>query len=68
MHPNSISRQYACLRDDLRQQMSATRKWRSLPALLDELHALRQQYLVAQRALDQLTEESERLAHREPLH
>lgn len=68
MHPDRISRQYARVRDDLKQQMSTSRKWRSLPALLDELHALRQQYLAARRSLDLLTEESEKLAVRQVLH
>lgn len=68
MHPDRISRQYARVRDDLKQQMSASRKWQSLPALLDELHTLRQQYLAARRSLDLLTEESEKLAVRPVLH
>lgn len=68
MHPDRISRQYKRVRDDLKQQMSTSRKWQSLPALLDELHKLRQQYLAARRSLDLLTEESEKLALREVLH
>jgi hypothetical protein len=68
MHPETISRRYAQLRAEIKGQMSASQKWRNLPAMLDQLHMLRTQYLAAQRSFDLLTEDSEKLAFRTALH
>lgn len=68
MHPESFSRRYALLQAEIKQQMSACEKWRTLPALLDQLHTLRKQYFAAKRCLNLLTEDSEKLASRQLVH
>jgi len=68
MHLQEISRRYVLLQAEIKKQMSSSQKWRQLPASLDRLNTLRQQYLAAKRSFDLLTEEGEKLAHHRPVH
>jgi len=68
MHLQEISRRYVLLQADIKKQMSSSQKWRQLPASLDRLNTLRQQYLAAKRSFDLLNEEGEKLAHHQPVH
>ncbi len=41
MNSTQIALRYQALFDDMKRRMNSTGKWRGLPALLDEMHALR---------------------------
>lgn len=68
MNPKNLSRRYVLLQAEIKSLMSSSEKWRALPAMLDQLHLLRTQYLAAHRSLECLTEDGERLAFRRVLH
>jgi len=68
MHLNNLARRYSLLQAEIKMHMSTSEKWRHMPALLDQLNMLRNQYLAAKRSFELLSEESEKLACRKALH
>jgi hypothetical protein len=47
MDTTKIALRYQTLFDEIKRRMKCTDKWRGLPALLDEMHALRCEHRAA---------------------
>jgi hypothetical protein len=47
MDTTKIAQRYQILFDEIKRRMDCTGKWKGLPALLDEMHALRCEHRAA---------------------